>query len=64
MSSRFQSGNPVRGRHGQEIIERVFWVPPEARWQNLQNQAARAEVASLIDDAIDAVAEDCPPRSM
>ena len=22
--------------------ERVFWVPPEARWQNLQNQAARS----------------------
>jgi type I restriction-modification system DNA methylase subunit len=20
--------------------ERVFWVPPEARWQNIQNQAA------------------------
>ena len=24
--------------------ERVFWVPPEARWQNLQNQAARADI--------------------
>jgi type I restriction enzyme M protein len=23
--------------------ERVFWVPPEARWQNLQNQAARPD---------------------
>ncbi|MEO8059979.1 MAG: class I SAM-dependent DNA methyltransferase [Burkholderiales bacterium] len=38
--------------------ERVFWVPPEARWQNLQNQAARPEVATLIDDAILAVERD------
>jgi len=22
--------------------ERVFWVPPEARWQNLQNQATQS----------------------
>jgi len=38
--------------------ERVFWVPPEARWQNLQNQAARADIATLIDDAILAVERD------
>ena len=38
--------------------ERVFWVPPEARWQNLQNQAARAEIATLLDDAILAVERD------
>ena len=35
--------------------ERVFWVPPEARWANLQNQATRPDIASLIDDAILAV---------
>ena len=29
--------------------ERVFWVPPESRWTNLQNQAARADIATLID---------------
>jgi type I restriction enzyme M protein len=38
--------------------ERVFWVPPEARWQNLQNQATRPDVATLIDDAILAVERD------
>src|SRR5436305_582589 len=27
--------------------ERVFWVPPEARWQNLQNQAVRSDIATL-----------------
>ena len=40
--------------------ERVFWVPPEARWQNLQNQAARADIATLIDDAILTVERDNP----
>lgn len=40
--------------------ERVFWVPPEARWNNLQNQAARPDIAALIDDAILAVERDNP----
>ncbi len=40
--------------------ERVFWVPPEARWTNLQNQAARPDIATLIDDAILAVERDNP----
>jgi type I restriction enzyme M protein len=38
--------------------ERVFWVPPEARWSNLQNQATRSDIATLIDDAILAVERD------
>jgi type I restriction enzyme M protein len=38
--------------------ERVFWVPPEARWSNLQNQATRPDIATLIDDAILAVERD------
>ena len=40
--------------------ERVFWVPPEARWQSLQSQAARTDVATLIDDAILAIERDNP----
>ncbi len=40
--------------------ERVFWVPPEARWANLQNQATRPDIATLIDDAILAVERDNP----
>lgn len=40
--------------------ERVFWVPPEARWQNLLNQATRPDIATLIDDAILAVERDNP----
>jgi len=38
--------------------ERVFWVSPEARWQNLQNHATRPDIATLIDDAILAVERD------
>src|SRR6266852_855125 len=26
--------------------ERVFWVPPEARWANIQDQAASPEIAT------------------
>ena len=40
--------------------EHVFWVPPEARWANLQNQAVRPDIARLIDDAILAVERDNP----
>ncbi len=40
--------------------ENVFWVPPESRWQNLQNQATRPDIATLIDDAILAVERDNP----
>ncbi|WP_334070386.1 class I SAM-dependent DNA methyltransferase [Burkholderia cepacia] len=40
--------------------ERVFWVPPEARWANLQDQATRPDIATLIDDAILVVERDNP----
>ncbi|WP_024906120.1 type I restriction-modification system subunit M [Robbsia andropogonis] len=40
--------------------ERVFWVPPEARWTNLQNQATRPDIATLIDDAILVIERDNP----
>ena len=40
--------------------ERVFWVPPDSRWPNLQNQATRPDIATLIDDAILAVERDNP----
>jgi type I restriction enzyme M protein len=40
--------------------ERVFWVPPEARWKTIQDQASRADIATLIDDAILAVERDNP----
>ena len=58
----------IAGKHLEKLLEsrdeytaeRVFWVPPEARWQNLQNQATRPDIAALIDDAILAVERDNP----
>ncbi|UYV11920.1 MAG: type I restriction-modification system subunit M N-terminal domain-containing protein [Phycisphaera sp.] len=44
----------------QYTAERVFCVPPEARWPNLQNQATRADIATLIDDATLVVERDVP----
>ena len=40
--------------------ERVFWVPPKARWQNLLKQAVRSDIATLIDDAILGIESDNP----
>ena len=40
------------------VAENVFWVPSEARWGNLQNQAIRPDIATLIDNAILAVERD------
>ena len=51
---------PLLENRDEYTAERVFWVPPEARWTNLQNQAARADIATLIDDAILAVERDNP----
>jgi len=56
----------IRGEQVERLLEnrdeytaeRVFWVPPEARWPNLQNQATRSDIATLIDDAILAVERD------
>ena len=45
---------------GQHTAERVFWVPTESRWTDLQNQAAHPDIATRIDDAILAVERDNP----
>jgi type I restriction enzyme M protein len=58
----------ITGTHLEKLLEnrdeytaeRLFWVPPEARWQNLQSQAVREDIAKLIDDAILAVERDNP----
>jgi type I restriction-modification system DNA methylase subunit len=51
---------PLLENRDEYTAERVFWVPPESRWTNLQNQAIRPEIATLIDDAILAVERDNP----
>lgn len=38
--------------------ERVFWVPPEARWDYLQRNAKKPDIGKLIDNAMEAVERD------
>jgi len=33
----------------------IFWVPKEARWEYLRNNAKRPEIGNLIDYAMDAI---------
>lgn len=40
--------------------ENIFWVPKEARWKYLQNNAKRPEIGNLIDNAMDAIERDNP----
>ncbi len=35
--------------------ENVFWVPAEARWESLRNQAKQPEIGQLIDKALVAI---------
>jgi type I restriction enzyme M protein len=39
----------------------VFWVPPEARWDNLKTKAKLPEIGKIIDDAMYAVEKHNPP---
>ena len=38
----------------------VFWVPPEARWINLQNNARQTTIGRIVDDAMVAIERDNP----
>ena len=38
----------------------VFWVPQEARWEKLQNNAKQPEIGKIIDDAMAAIERDNP----
>ena len=38
----------------------VFWVPPEARWATLQQNAKRPEIEQLVDGAMAAIERDNP----
>jgi len=40
--------------------ENVFWVPPEARWQVLQNQARQPTIGQVVDKAMEAIERDNP----
>jgi len=38
--------------------ESIFWVPKEARWKYLQDNAKRPDIGNLIDGAMDAIERD------
>lgn len=40
------------------LAENIFWVPKEARWQNLQQNAKSPEIGVLIDKAMAAIERD------
>lgn len=37
------------------LAERVFWVPKEARWNYLQDNAKQAEIGKIIDEAMESI---------
>jgi len=36
-------------------MEGIFFVPPQARWSNIQNNAASPEIGKLVDEAMSAI---------
>lgn len=42
------------------IAENIFWVPKEARWAFLRDNAKQPNIGVLIDDAMDAIERDNP----
>jgi type I restriction enzyme M protein len=38
----------------------VFWVPKEARWDNLSKNAKQPDIGKIVDDAMDAIERDNP----
>lgn len=43
------------------LSERIFYVPPSARWKYLLGRAKLPSIGSDIDDAMDAIEKDNPP---
>jgi len=42
------------------LAENVFWVPIEARWEYLQNNAKQSNIGNLVDAAMIAIEKDNP----
>ena len=38
----------------------IFWVPPKARWPNIQSQARQPTIGRAVDDAMTAIERDNP----
>ncbi len=42
------------------LAANVFWVPPEARWQSIQNQAKQPDIGKTIDSAMLVIEKENP----
>jgi type I restriction enzyme M protein len=42
------------------IARRIFWVPPQARWDYLAKNAKRPNIGIMIDEALDSIERDNP----
>lgn len=42
------------------LADRVFWVPKEARWKSLQDNAKQESIGNLIDAAMESIEKDNP----
>lgn len=40
------------------LAENVFWVPQEARWEHIKNNAKKPEIGKIIDDAMISIEKD------
>lgn len=52
--------NAVREDRDEYLSENVFWVPPEARWSSIQNNAKQPTIGKIIDDAMDLIERENP----
>lgn len=58
----------IEGKQAEDLLEQrdeytaegVFWVPPEARWEQVQAQGRMPNIGKLIDDAMYAIEHDNP----
>lgn len=52
--------NAVKEDRDEYLSENVFWVPPEARWSSIQNNAKQPTIGKIIDDAMDLIERENP----
>ena len=53
-------GEDAAEERDEYIMENIFWVPPEARWQQLKNQARQPTIGRVVDEAMTAIERDNP----
>ena len=42
------------------IAKNIFWVPPDARWRNLKNQAKQSTIGEIVDQAMAEIERENP----